>query len=303
MKPSVSLKHSTFSLILVAFLLTSFATHASNLVSALNKEQLDWLGQRIFINECAGQLRCLTSWNEGENFPSMGIGHFIWYQSGQQAPFEETFPALLAHLQGAGVDLPLWLLSNRSCTNQPNDISNCNILQSTTSLTNFDKQPNSPWKTREAFLADIDSLHLSDLRKLLQSTFSLQVEFIFERFKLTLPKILEQSKPSERKILKTKIRSIANAHPPYGQYALIDYLHFKGAGVLKSETYNKQGWGLLQLLNMLPEKQPSLLDFVEAGEMLLRQRVANSPTERNESRWIKGWISRLRTYLPPPKVL
>ena len=115
--------------------------------------------------------------------------------------------------------------------------------------------------------------------------------------------ILDQSRPIEREILKTKIRSIADARPPYGHYALIDYLHFKGAGVLKSETYSGQGWGLLQLLNALPERQPTLLNFVEAGEMLLRQRVANAPTERNESRWIKGWIKRLRTYLPPSEVL
>jgi hypothetical protein len=303
MKPSGPFKQSTFALILVASLLSSSGTYANNLVSTLDEEQLDWLGQRIFLNECAGQLRCLTSWNEGEEFPSMGIGHFIWYQSGQQGPFEETFPALLTHLKRAGVKLPHWLFSNKSCTNEPVEISECNISQSITSLSNLNKQPNSPWKTREAFLADIDGLRLSELRKLLHSTLNLQVEFIIERFELTLPKILDQSKPIEREVLKTKIRSIADARPPYGQYALIDYLHFKGAGVLKSETYNGQGWGLLQLLNALPEKQPSLLNFVEAGEMLLRQRVANSPTERNESRWIKGWIKRLRTYLPPPEVL
>lgn len=303
MKPSVSLKQSTFTLILVASLLFSFAASANNLVSALDEEQLGWLGQRIFSNECANQLRCLTSWNEGENFPSMGIGHFIWYQSGQQAPFEETFPALLAHLQRAGVHLPLWLFSNTSCTNEPTKNSDCNIFESTTSLSNLNKLPNSPWKTREAFLADIDGLHLSNLRKLLYDTLNLQVEFIIKRFELTLPKILDQSRPIEREILKTKIRSIADARPPYGHYALIDYLHFKGAGVLKSETYSGQGWGLLQLLNALPERQPTLLNFVEAGEMLLRQRVANAPTERNESRWIKGWIKRLRTYLPPPEVL
>ena len=303
MKPSLSLKQSTFTLILVASLLSSFAAPANNLVSALDEEQLGWLGQRIFSNECANQLRCLTSWNEGENFPSMGIGHFIWYQSGQRAPFEETFPALLAHLQRAGVNLPPWLFSNTSCTNPPAETSDCNIFESTTSLSNLNKLPNSPWKTREAFLADIDGLHLSNLRKLLYDTLNLQVEFIIKRFELTLPMILDQSRPIEREILKTKIRSIADARPPYGHYALIDYLHFKGAGVLKSETYSGQGWGLLQLLNALPERQPTLLNFVEAGEMLLRQRVANAPTERNESRWIKGWIKRLRTYLPPPEVL
>ncbi|MBP79826.1 MAG: hypothetical protein CL926_11225 [Deltaproteobacteria bacterium] len=301
-KPAISLQKITFTLILVASVLLGLNARASTLISALDKEQFDWLGQRIFINECAGQLRCLTSWNDGEDFPSMGIGHFIWYQSGQEAPFEETFPALLAFLQRAGVSLPNWLFLSASCTNAPTQIPGCDISASELPLSNINKQADSPWKSRQEFLADIEGVRLSGLRRLLQNTLNLQVEFILERFELTLQEILNQSSPIERELLKTKIDSIANAQPPYGQYALIDYLHFKGAGVLKSEKYNGQGWGLLQLLKALPESQPTLLDYVETGEMLLRQRVANAPIERDESRWIKGWIKRLRTYLPPPEV-
>ncbi len=35
------------------------------------------IGKRIWINECGGTVEGLTSWNKGEYFASLGIGHFI----------------------------------------------------------------------------------------------------------------------------------------------------------------------------------------------------------------------------------
>jgi hypothetical protein len=35
------------------------------------------IGKRIWKNECAGTVSGLTSWNGGEEFPSLGIAHFI----------------------------------------------------------------------------------------------------------------------------------------------------------------------------------------------------------------------------------
>jgi len=45
-------------------------------------------------------------------------------------------------------------------------------------------------------------------------------------------------------------------------------------------------------------KQP-LIDFVEAAKSVLKQRVKNSPPERHEDQWLKGWFNRLDTYLAP----
>ena len=53
----------------------------------LTSSQALWLGERIFANECASKRACLTSWNEGEDFPSLGIGHFIWYKQNQDEIF------------------------------------------------------------------------------------------------------------------------------------------------------------------------------------------------------------------------
>ena len=34
-----------------------------------------------------GTISGLTSWNVGENFASLGIGHFIWYRKRPARPF------------------------------------------------------------------------------------------------------------------------------------------------------------------------------------------------------------------------
>ncbi|PWU11360.1 MAG: hypothetical protein C5B47_00975, partial [Verrucomicrobia bacterium] len=36
------------------------------------------IGAQVWKNECAGTTSGLTSWNRGEDFASLGIGHFIW---------------------------------------------------------------------------------------------------------------------------------------------------------------------------------------------------------------------------------
>ena len=54
----------------------------------LSEAEKEWLGRNIFKNECDSNFECLTTWNKGEEFPSLGIGHFIWSHADQDAPFE-----------------------------------------------------------------------------------------------------------------------------------------------------------------------------------------------------------------------
>src|SRR5437016_1142774 len=71
------------------------------------------IGNRIWQNECGGTITGLTSWNTGENFASLGIGHFIWYPKGERGPFEESFPKLVSFVSARGAKLPQFLLSGR----------------------------------------------------------------------------------------------------------------------------------------------------------------------------------------------
>ncbi|HEY0961781.1 MAG TPA: hypothetical protein VGE69_05430 [Pseudomonadales bacterium] len=239
---------------------------------ALNAAELLWLGDRIFENECNSRPECLTAWNAGEEFPSLGIGHFIWYRAGQQEPFAETFPELVAFMQARGVQAPAWIVDN-------------GVEQ--------------PWPDRDAFLAAATGPELTELRAWLAQHTDLQTAFIISRFDRALDRVLASAPGDEREGITAKFHAVAAAEPPYGLYALIDYVHFKGEGTKDSERYGGQGWGLLQVLQDMPaESATPLQDFVVTARAVLARRVELAPAERNERRWLDGWHARLQTYLP-----
>ena len=61
------------------------------------------IGSKIWQNECGGTVSGLTSWNAGEDFPSLGIGHFIWYVAGRRGRSRRTSDKSLAENGRAGV--------------------------------------------------------------------------------------------------------------------------------------------------------------------------------------------------------
>ena len=238
----------------------------------LETTDFDWLGKQVFRNECDSEPACLTSWNAGEDFPSLGIGHFIWFRTGQQEIFEETFPQLLLFLKHRQVSLPSWLQNSTD--------------------------PNNPWPNRAAFSAAKQSKQMRELRMFLLTTSSLQAEFIVSRFTQTQDEIVFSFQPNDRNKARRIMQGLAAIHPPYGQYALIDYLHFKGSGLNSAEQYRGMGWGLKQVIAEMFDTELSLYHFVEAGTKVLDRRISNAPVERSEARWREGWHNRLLSYLP-----
>ncbi len=79
------------------------------LVVSLYGADLDRVARQIYHNECGGRVKNLIHWNKGESFPSLGIGHFIWYPKGVKEPFVESFPKLIDYMDARGVKVPLWL--------------------------------------------------------------------------------------------------------------------------------------------------------------------------------------------------
>ncbi len=238
----------------------------------LDDAQLYWLGDRIFANECNRRPECLTAWNVGEDFPSLGIGHFIWYRTGQQEPFAETFPALLAFMRDRGAALPAWVEQG---------------------------EPEQPWPDRESFMAASADPRQVELRAFLASRTDLQTAFIVSRFEGALARLLDAAALAEHAALEARFRAVTQDSMPYGLYALIDYVHFKGEGTHPGERYQGQGWGLLQVLQGMPEASgQALAGFVASARTVLERRVALAPPERNEQRWLTGWNARLTTYLP-----
>ncbi len=229
------------------------------------------IGEKIWKNECGGTIEGLTHWHKGESFASLGIGHFIWYTALQKERFQETFPALLTFIQDKGATVPAWLKATPGC----------------------------PWNSREEFYREIQSPSMKSLRQFLFETRHLQAMFIANRLENTLPQLIDKlSQPEKERITELFQRLTQDVK---GLYALIDYLNFKGSGTSPQETYKGQGWGLLQVLQQIPSSSPDpLIDFVKVAKALLTERVQNSPPERHENQWLKGWHKRLETYLDFP---
>ncbi len=236
--------------------------------SALTPAQIDRVGRRIWQNECAGTVEGLTSWNSGEDFASLGIGHFIWYPAGRRGPFEESFPPLARYLNQRGIATPGWM--HGPC----------------------------PWSSRAAFLADKNGARQRELRDLLSRTVRQQTEFIMRRSRAALPKMLAEAGSSAGRV---RQNYEALSATPEGTFALIDYVNFKGEGTAATERYRGEGWGLLQVLQTMPPSGASTAPaaFADAAARVLTRRVQNAPPERNEARWLPGWKNRCQGYKRP----
>ena len=246
----------------------------NNYVSAwpISEKEAQWIGDRIFGNECASKEECLISWNESEDFLSLGIGHFIWYPKNVSKNFEETFPVFLKYARESNITIPACLGADISAP--------------------------SPWNSRDELLRSRDDACLIKLREFLISTKPLQAAFIVKRFDNILPLMLKSAAQNDRKRIAVQFKRLSSSQA--GTFALIDYANFKGLGVSLSERYNGKGWGLLQVLSGMKsgsDSIDSLRGFVDVAKKILEERVDNSPSERNEKRWLPGWQNRVESYL------
>ena len=228
------------------------------------------IGKKIWQNECNGTISGLTAWNQGEDFASLGIGHFIWYPKGRRGPFEESFPKVVSFISKRGAKLPTLLLHG---SDQP-----------------------CPWNSRAEFSGAQHTVEMNQLRQFLVDTIDLQAEFLIARLESALPKMLAEAAPADRANVQQQFERLART--PHGCYALVDYVNFKGEGVLHTERYQGQGWGLLQVLESMhgTSDAAAVDEFSSAAKAILTRRVHNAPDQRHESRWLTGWIRRVNSY-------
>ncbi len=239
--------------------------------SGLGASQKAAVGRKIWQNECGGTVEGLVSWNGGEEFPSLGIGHFIWYPAGFNGRFEESWPEFVAFARKQGAQPPAVALERHS-----------------------------PWANRADFLREASGPRVAGLRKWLAASVPVQTDFIVARSRAALPKMLAAAPAAERARISANYRKVAAS--PQGTYALIDYVNFKGEGVLTTERYNGRGWGLLQVLGEMKDAAagpPAAVEFAAAAKRVLARRIENSPPARGEKRWRDGWFNRCGTYARP----
>ncbi len=259
------------SIIIGLFLLSSTAC-ASEQNITLSQKEIQLISEKVFDNECAGKDECLLEWNDGEEFMSLGIGHFIWYPQGQAGPFEESFPKFVEYLKSTGQKIPGWLNTN--------------------------SVPKCPWVSKNEFLKNGQSPKVIQLRKLLADTKSKQGDFLIKRLNDALPLMLKSAPKTNRRKIRENFYLLTDSVE--GIYALVDYINFKGLGTSSTERYGGKGWGLLQVLSSMKEQNESrkaLEEFVHIANQVLIERVKNAPPARNEERWLPGWQRRIKSYL------
>ena len=250
---------------------TSVSTEKKDIFANISRSELNAIGEKIFKNEAAGKKENLVYWNEGENFPSLGIGHFIWYKQGEPGIFEESFPQLIEFLKSKNVKLPKIMAENKY----------------------------SPWKDRQELInlktKKIPDTDIEELTNFLYENKDLQIMFIFKRLESSLEKMLAVS--NDRENVRKQFYRVASS--PNGLYPLIDYVNFKGEGTNPKERYNGQGWGLLQVLENMKGAETgkaALTEFSNSAKFVLQRRVNNSDPSKNERKWLQGWFNRCNTY-------
>ncbi|NIZ18804.1 hypothetical protein [Entomospira culicis] len=266
--------------------------------------ELQAIGMQIFQNETGGNKDHLVFWNANEPFPSLGLGHFLWFPMDYKTEFgQASFPPLIEYYKKHGYtesQLP-------------------KLLQGDTQF--------APWSTREEMYVQLNAKEpeIMELRDFLYNTFPIQVNFIFERLNNSLSKMLIVA--SDRDHLKAQYHRMANS--PSGYYPLIDYVNFKGEGLSgddlftpltyiidilgdkgesaynpkRARVYQGYGWGLRQVLMEMQGSergQAALDEFSRSAGLVLTRRVENALLEgKDESIFLAGWLNRTKTYAHP----
>ena len=237
---------------------------------ALSTTEIEQIGRQIWQNEASGKEELLVFWNKNEDFPSLGIGHNVWFPQGQAAQYSEGFPLLCQFLKEHGVVLPSWLEQAL--------------------------KTGAPWQTRELFYQDLD--RTQQLKQLLVSTIELQTEFMLNRFEQKLPLIIAAADPKQRKIIQKNIDLMLST--PAGTYALVDYLNFKGDGLNSKEALKGMRWGLLAVLQDMPQgltQNNVVKAFAASAAKKLLLRIENSGPDYKLITFLHGWMKRISTYV------
>ncbi|MBM3245266.1 MAG: hypothetical protein FJZ15_05685 [Candidatus Omnitrophica bacterium] len=266
-----------FGIALFLSLFLAFLTDVTAQEILLSQQEIQQIGERVFKNECASKDENLIAWNEGEDFMSLGIGHFIWHPKNGKDSFEESFIKFLEYAKSSGEQIPAWL-----------------------DITPF---PACPWSSRDSFLSAQGDSRLMELKGFLIKTKPLQAVFITRRLEESLPFMLKSAPEGIREKIALQFHRVASTSS--GVYALADYVNFKGLGIAPGEKYQGKGWGLLQVLEGMKDQNEApdaVGEFARLANAVLEDRVKNSSLVRNEQKWLPGWQKRVNSYIEQEEI-
>lgn len=266
---SNNFKSNKFTKKLVTLLILNLIINFNTTLLSINSVDAKRIGMIIWENEGSCRIENLTFWSPYESFPSLGIGHFIWFPKGKKSTYKEQFPRLCEYFKKNGVYLPKWL--------------------------NEAVKTGAPWTSRTEFLRDKQKIR--DLQNLLSSTIDLQSRFIINQFEEQIPLIIKSCPEKHKTKINNNVQLMKQTL--LGTYALIDYLNFKGSGTMKNEEKLNTGHGLLQVLLDMPNNlnlnNVNKAFAVSAAKILLR-RIKNSNPNYDLIIYLGGWMRRVNSY-------
>ena len=260
-------------LLLIALLLTTITAKELTLTDRQAKS----VAHKIWLNEGSGQKSKLVHWNRGEEFASVGIGHFIWFTEAEPMWFWEAFPPMLRFITARGAKPPRWLTPDMHC-----------VWNSYTE-----------WK----YAKKHNTKKMRELTEFMNRTKGLQARFMLHRLTNSYPKILAYAKAHRQgKVVEYNYNRLLyrknGVMDPQGAYILIDYINFKGDGINSGERYQGKGWGLYQVLTHMSTKdRDPHRAFAKSAKYILDRLTKISPPKRRLIRFRKGWFNRIDTYL------
>ncbi len=207
----------------------------------VNKDDAALIGKKIWMNEGFGKVEKLTVWKKGENFASLGIGHFPWHPRGGKPIPRGTFPQFVAFLQHQGIKVPFWLQKNHNC----------------------------PWKSRKEFYQNRKTARMVYLRNLLKNTIPQQVQFLLMRLEQALPKYMHRQFD---RIAQTPIGIYALI-----DYVIFNGLGTAPKDCYNNQCWGL----LQVLKNMPNKSDDIIVEFVQTANKLLERRVQNAPRDES----------------------
>lgn len=295
------------SVLMLTLTLNTIAAASDWSISLTEKNKADLIAF-VADKEFSGDWSQCVDWNKGEAFPSLGLGHYLWFPKGSQSPFEESFPKFIefvfySHRQ---IRFPGILGIDATGKIQP-----------------------APWDSRDEFLRNRQSQPTQELIAFLSAPAMrlIQLEYQVERLKAFAGTMASfQAFPNDAPLVSTVDQRRALLQElfrfPNGIALLIHYPTFKGDGMKKSERYayngKSHGWGLLQVIDraasfpdhhpkvkayrqLYVAKTPSIAKVRVAAEEILTERANRDYTTlsvdaNTRQAYIKSWNRALSVY-------
>ena len=234
----------------------------------LTRYDLLYIGDKIFQSETGGNKYNLVHWNDNENFPSLGIAHFIWHTyNGSNGIFGDSMNELMNFYKSYNMRIPNILLNKYS-----------------------------PFKSKKEldYRKKHNDKEIIELTNYLYDTREMQAYYLLLRMENSLMKMLDKT-PNKQHLLKQFYRVAKSKN---GLYVLVDYIAFKGEGLNTYKQYKNRGFGLRQVLEHMKGESlgsSAINDFANSAIYVLTERVNNAPNNY-EKKWLKGWINRVNRY-------